>query len=418
MTHRKRTLFGGRSNRSDTLEGGATESVESSGASDRPLPLGAWGHVDLPPPKRRRAPPPPPPTPDEEITDGPDDEATDPPARAAPEADPDTEPTEVPDDKPAASPVSTGSSSLVGSRIGQWTVKDLIGQGAGYSLVRVHHHQSERIRATLKVLDSRTVPAGPRDSRTVPAGPRDSRTVPALDDEPTRDAASDDLAARERLVREGEILFPLDHPTIANVKNLMLAHDPPYLEFAQLDGERLDSVLARRHTLFMAEALDLVEQLFGTLAYLHSHEVFHLDLQPANIMVRPDGVITLIGFGHAVERQARRETAPSAALPYLAPEWPDLEWPGLADLYSAGALLFELLTGQAPFGAPMHGGSITTALVLEAKNAAPFLDPGTRFHEDLRAVVRHLTTREPAGRLADPADALSRLQSVARSYAT
>jgi len=355
MTRRKRTLLGTRSRSTDD--------------STKPLPLAAWSQVELP----THHDPKPPPGEAPKIEQA--SKTTPAPEPAAPVPlqldDPFT--TLVPQD------------GLLGNRIGQWTVYELIGRAQGCSLVRAHHHQSSRIKATLKVLDAEHF---------------------------------EDPQARERLVREGEILFPLDHPSIATVRNLMLGHDPPYLEFEQLRGESLDRILQRRSALFMAEALDLVEQLLGILVYLHEKEVFHLDIEPANVMVRPDGVITLIGFSNAVEREVPRQVRPATPLSYLPPEWPELARPELADLYATGALLYQLLTGERPFGAPVYGGSLTTALVLDEKNRAPFLDPGGRFHEDLRAVTRHLTTREPAGRLADAADALGRLQSVERSYAS
>jgi serine/threonine protein kinase len=294
----------------------------------------------------------------------------------------------VPEPTPTPTAPLDPDLAMLGRRIGQWSVKDVLGSNQGCVLVRARHHQSKRIRATLKVLHD------------------------------------EDAATRQRLVREGEVLFPLDHPSIIGVRNVMLHHDPPFLEFAQLRGERLDSLLQRRRTLFMAEALDLVEQLLATLDYLHGRRVYHLDIRPSNLVIRPDGVITLIGFSYAVEHgpdapagtEARSEL-PHTALPYVPPEWPE-QGPAHADLYAVGALLYRLLTGEQPFGVPARGGALTTAAVLHQKSRTPFLDPGERFQDDLRSVVRHLTTREPAGRLAVAGDALSRLQAVERSYAS
>ena len=298
----------------------------------------------------------------------------------------------IPDPTPSPPPADVPLDpelALLGRRVGQWSVKEVLGQNQGCVLVRARHHQSKRIRATLKVMHT------------------------------------EDAATRERLVREGEILFPLDHPSIVGVRNVMLGHDPPFLEFPQVRGERLDALLSRRRTLFMAEALDVVEQLLGTLVYLHGKRVFHLDIQPTNLMIRPDGVITLLGFSHAVEQSpdapghaSAADARPHTPLPYVPPEWPEQASPAHTDLYAVGVLLFRLLTGERPFAAPDHGGNLATAVVLQHKSRVPFLDPGERFQDDLRAVVRHLTTREPAGRLAVAEDALSRLQAVERSYAS
>ncbi len=386
MSRKKRSLFGGRSRSSAIDDSVPPDSddpseVETDGPRvDGPSPDAETQHAPLP--LAAWASPP--------VLDAPDtDEQTGPTDVSALDATP--VPGFLPDPTPPLAPEVPLDPELavLGRRIGQWSVKEVLGINQGCVLVRARHHQSKRIRATLKVMHT------------------------------------DDPATRERLVREGEILFPLDHPSIVGVRNVMLGHDPPFLEFTRLRGERLDSLLKRRRTLFMAEALDLVEQLLATLVYLHGRQVFHLDIRPSNVVVRPDGVIVLIGFSHAVEQgpdapgQALAADAlPHTALPYVPPEWPEPHAPALADLYAAGVLLYRLLTGERAFDAPEVGTALTTAVVLHRKGRAPFLDPGGRFQDDLRAVVRHLTTREPAGRLSVAEDALSRLQAVERSYAS
>lgn len=269
-----------------------------------------------------------------------------------------------------------------GTEVGQWKVEERIGALQRCDLLRVRHRNSDRIHATLKVADP------------------------------------NDTDARHEMVREGETLFPLDHPNIVTVRNLMLDHDPPFLEMEILRGERLDHLLARRNSIYMAEALDIVEQIFGVLDYLHSRDIFHRDLQPSNIMVGKDGMIRLIGFAYALENPAPEPPLPIGDPAYLPPEWPDSPRPGLADLYAAGSILFHMLTGSRPFGAPESASGLTVAAVVDAKMTTPFLDPGKRFREDLRSLVRHLTRREPSGRLSDARDALHRIQQAERGYAT
>ena len=268
------------------------------------------------------------------------------------------------------------------TEVGQWLVEESIGRLQGCWLLRVRHRNSDRIHATLKV------------------------------------APNDDHALRRELVREGETLFPLDHPNIVTVRNLMLDHQPPFLEMEVLRGERLDHLLERRSSVYMAEALDIAEQLLGVLQYLHDREIYHRDLQPSNIMVGKDGRIRVIGFGRAEENPAPEPPLPPGDPAYLPPEWPDSPRPGLADLYATGSILFHLLTGGRPFGAPKSLHGLTIAAAVDAKKSTPFLDPGKRFREDLRSLVRHLTRREPSGRLSDARDALHRIQQAERGYAT
>ncbi|MCB9693409.1 MAG: serine/threonine protein kinase [Alphaproteobacteria bacterium] len=267
-----------------------------------------------------------------------------------------------------------------GDVLGQWVVETSIGDSQGCALFRAHHKNTERIRVVLKV---------------------------------RLDAAS---AATPDLVHEGELLFALKHPNIASVRNLKLTNIPPYLEMDELPGERLDRLL-RGGQIYMAQALDLIEQLLGALVYLHARGIVHRDIHPGNVMVRNNGVLTLMGFACSTKTDAVRPTGRSS-LGYLAPEWPEVRDLNHIDLYATGCLLYELLTGRSPFGAPGDGSPLTVAAVLRKKRSVPFLDPGDRFHEDLRAIVRMLTSAEPRGRFPTAATALGRLQRVDRSYAT
>jgi serine/threonine protein kinase len=292
---------------------------------------------------------------------------------------PEALPPEVPSEP--VTPPAAHVDPLLGCSIGPWVVDEIVGRSQGSCLVRAHHHHSDRIRSSLQVLE---------------------------------DCGADAL---QRLIHESEVLFPLDHANLPTVRNLNPTHAPPYLELELVRGEPLERVLQRRRALFMAEALDLAEQLLAVLGWLHARGVVHRDVRPGNMLVGKDGVLTLHGFAHALEGRA---TAPLChvpdALAYQPPEAPDTGT-ARADLYAAGAVLYEMLCAQRPFGAPASGCGLTVALVRRLKDDVPFLDPGPRFQEDLRTVVRHLTSREPASRVADAADALARLQAVRRSYA-
>ena len=268
-----------------------------------------------------------------------------------------------------------------GTEIEDWIIDERVGEVQGCCVVRAHHRDSDRIRATLKIV-----------------------TDP-------------DPGARESLIKEGEILFSIRHPNIAQVRNLKLDHSPSFLEFDSLPGNPLDQVLRKKRSLFMAEALDYTEQILSALAYLHQHHVYHLDICPQNMIVRRDGVIKLMGFSHAAETEDLSVALPMTALPYIAPEWPTSSRAATVDLYAVGCMLFEFLTGHTPFGAPLTGCGLTVASVLHAKQSVPFLDPGARFQDDLRVTVRSLTNRDPATRLANANEALTRLQRVERSYA-
>ncbi len=250
----------------------------------------------------------------------------------------------------------------------------------GCALFHARHKDSTQIRATLKILPTDVDPRAAADLKT-----------------------------------EGELLFKLRHPNIVTVRNLRLSLQPPFLEMDELVGEPLAALIDKQH-IYMAQALDLVEQLLGALVYLHARSIVHRDIHPGTLVVRADGGLTLMGFGYA-SRLADEDDLPITALGYLLPEWPRVEEPVHTDLYAVGCLLYHLLTGRSPFDAPVEGGGLAAAVVLERKREQPFLDPGARFQEDLRAIVRMLTSVDPRARFISAARALGRLQRVERSYA-
>lgn len=381
MSRKRRGLLGRtkRPNRKSTIFP-LTEPPERTDAPGSPEDAAAEPAMDAPEPTGSVAPTEPTP----EVRQPQETETTGQPLRPV-QADtivPDTSSeTLIPDEERAEPAEDPAPRTLeAGDVLGQWVIESGLGPCQQCSLYRARHKNTERIRVLLKVRFPDETPYPPD------------------------------------LVHEGELLFALKHPNVASVRNLKLTNDPPYLEMDELPGKRLDDMLLGQ-TIYMAQALDLVEQLLGALVYLHARGVFHRDIRPGNLVVRQDGGLSLMGFAYSI-RDDQERRAPPSALGYLQPEWPEAQDPVHVDLYATGCLLFELLTGNAPFDAPELGSPLSLATVLRRKRSVPFLDPGERFHEDLRAIVRMLTSLEPRARFPSAATALGRLQRVDRSYAT
>jgi len=122
-----------------------------------------------------------------------------------------------------------------------------------------------------------------------------------------------------------------------------------------LRGETLADRLKRARTLPEPEALDLAGRIAEALQYLHEHGVVHYDLKPGNVMLCTDGSIRLLDFGLAQPVATGRflllGRAPAmGTTEYIAPEQlRGKHGRPSADIYSLGALLYEMLTGIAPF---------------------------------------------------------------------
>lgn len=163
-----------------------------------------------------------------------------------------------------------------------------------------------------------------------------------------------DAEARQRFLREAQVVAGLSHPNIIRIFDVDLQDGQPYLVMELIEGgslaERLDRPLAPE------QAVGLGIALAQALDYAHAQGIVHRDLKPANVLLRPDGTPVLADFGLARAANPlpdQRITASGAVLgtlAYMAPEQlSSRALDGRTDIYALGVLLFEALTGQLPF---------------------------------------------------------------------
>ena len=164
-----------------------------------------------------------------------------------------------------------------------------------------------------------------------------------------------DPEIRRRFEEEALFLAQLNHPNIVNVlafdsENLVI-----FMEF--LEGMPLDEYIRRERNVPMAfslqESLHIMDQVLDALAHAHAHGLVHRDVKPGNIFVAPDGRIKLTDFGIAkiIGRENLEVTRLGLGSPsYMAPEQIlGEEIDGRTDIYAAGIVLYQLLTGKMPF---------------------------------------------------------------------
>src|SRR3984957_10721005 len=157
-----------------------------------------------------------------------------------------------------------------------------------------------------------------------------------------------------RFQREIEIGRQLDHPGI--LKTLTVDHPSrPYLATEYLVGETLWDLLQRQRPPATADVLRIATLLCDALEYMHRSGVVHRDLKPNNVMLCPDGSVKIMDFGIASAIAARRLTFAGltgrlGTPHYMAPEQvTGQRGDARTDIYSLGAILYEMLTGHAPF---------------------------------------------------------------------
>ena len=155
----------------------------------------------------------------------------------------------------------------------------------------------------------------------------------------------------ERFQREQHILSSLDHPNITRMLDAGISEDgQPYLVMEFVDGVYLDKY-CDEHKLGIEQRIELFLKVCDAVAYAHRNLVVHLDLKPANTLVTADAQVKLLDFGTSklIEMDGRFTSTLMATPAYASPEQLRNEPVTTScDVYSLGAMLFELLAGRRP----------------------------------------------------------------------
>lgn len=159
----------------------------------------------------------------------------------------------------------------------------------------------------------------------------------------------------ERFFREMKIGSALRHAGIVRILEVNRGDDRthPYIAQEYIDGESLRQLLDREGRLEESRSVQLTIELAEALYYAHTHNVIHRDIKPANLMLTRDGRLRIMDFGIAKATEFDTLTGTDTTLgtpDYMAPEQIDSRAASVqSDLYSAGVVLFEMLSGRLPF---------------------------------------------------------------------
>ncbi len=261
-------------------------------------------------------------------------------------------------------------------RIGEYLVSRLIGEGGMGRVFEAEERLTKR-RVALKVLKPELVK---------------------------------DEDGRRMFVSEMQILAQLEHPNVVRSLASLEHEGQLVLVLEYLEGQTLRSLLANG-PLPWPIAVDIAAQIASALVAAHEQDtpIIHRDLKPENVMVLADGqTIKVMDFGIAkvLEHAQGKSTQSLGTLQYMSPEQIDARAvDARTDLYALGLLLYEMLTGEAPF----RSASPRELLNLQCTAEPPPLGDEVEAPEGVCDLVFELLAKAPDDRPASAADVLASL---------
>src|SRR6266481_51883 len=237
-----------------------------------------------------------------------------------------------------------------------------------------------------------------------------------------------DAERLKRFQQEAHALVGLNHPNILTIYEIGEDHSTHYIASELIEGETLRQRLMRGR-MQLSEAVDVAIQVASALASAHETGIVHRDIKPENIMLRPDGYVKVLDFGIAkLAEKEVPETIPTdealllvetnlglilGTVRYMSPE----QARGApvdkgTDIWSLGVVLYEMVTGHAPFSGETPGETMSSIL---EKEPPPLTNYLAHAPAELQQIISKTLRKERAERYQSAHQLLEALQSLRRS---
>ena len=215
---------------------------------------------------------------------------------------------------------------------------------------------------------------------------------------------AEDADFRRRFRDESQAVAMLSHPNIVSVYDVSRG-ETEYIVMELIDGITLKQYMERRGRLNWRESLHFITQIMKGLSHAHSRGIVHRDIKPQNIMVLRDGSVKVTDFGIACLSNSANTMTQEAlgSVHYISPEQAKGNRPDArSDIYSAGVVLYEMLTGRLPFE-----GDSAVSVAIQHLSSVPLaprdIDPS--IPEPLELICMKAMNSDPNKRYAS-ADAM------------
>src|SRR5437867_3491983 len=240
---------------------------------------------------------------------------------------------------------------------------------------------------------------------------------------PTR--FTSDAERLKRFQQEERALVGLNHPNILTVYEIGEDHSTHYIASGLIEGETLRQRLMRGR-MEVGEAVDVAIQVASALAAAHETGIVHRDIKPENIMLRPDGYVKVLDFGIAklAEREVPVTTPTDEALllvetnlgsilgtvRYMSPEQAyGTQVDKGTDIWTLGVVLYEMVTGHAPFTGETPGEAMSSILEMEPPPLTSYV---AHTPPELQQIISKALRKEREERYQNAHELLQAFQSL------